>query len=53
METLLQTPDWNWEQQESTMLGFFGPTTDEVQSIEEQDIWKRKLDGIRFVMVSM
>ena len=36
-ETRLQTPDWNWEQQESTIFGFFGPTTEEVQSIEEQD----------------
>ena len=33
-----QTPDWNWEQQESTMLGRVGPATEEVQSIEEQGI---------------
>ena len=37
-----QTPDWNWEQQESTMLGRVGPATEEVQSIEEQGTWYRK-----------
>ena len=37
-----QTPDWNWEQQESTMLGRVGPATEEVQSIEEQGIWYNK-----------
>jgi len=35
-----QTPDWNWEQQESTMLGRVGPATEEVQSIEEQGIFE-------------
>ena len=37
-----QTPDWNWEQQESTMLGRVGPATEEVQSIEEQGICYNK-----------
>ena len=27
------------------MLGFFGPATEEVQSIEEQDTWKSRLYG--------
>ena len=37
-----QTPGWNWEQQESTMLGRVGPATEEVQSMEEQDTLYRK-----------
>ena len=28
------------------MLGFFGPAAEEVQSIEEQDIWYGKLYGV-------
>ena len=37
----LQTPDWNWEQQESIMLGLDGPATEEVQSMEEQGTWMK------------
>ena len=39
----LHTPEWNWEQEESDMLGLAGPATEEVQSIEEQDTWWCKL----------
>ena len=41
-----QTPDWNWEQQESTMLGRVGPATEEVQSIEEQGISKEHIEWL-------
>ena len=46
-----QTPGWNWEQQESTMLGRLGPTTEEEQSIEEQDTWRYE-QGLLLVVVS-
>ena len=44
----LQTPDWNWEQEESNMLGLVGPATEEVQSTEEQDTLYRHLSGLEF-----
>ena len=46
-----QTPGSKWEQQESTMFGRVGPATDEVQSIEEQDIWRYE-QGLLLVVVS-
>ena len=36
-----QTPGWNWEQQESIMLGLDGPATEKEQSMEEQGTWMK------------
>ena len=46
-----QTPGWNWEQQESTMLGRVGPATEEVQSTEAQDTLYRQLSGLEFKLL--
>ena len=37
----LQTPARKWVQQESTILGWVGPATEEEQSMEKQGTWMK------------